>query len=198
MNARLDILELKEDILKWVSQGLPNAEIARNLNCKVDTLKSYYKKLGIEYSGNQNRKGMKHYEARIPIEQYLTSNSGNSQKRKRLVEEGIKEEKCECCGLSEWMGKPIPLELHHKDFNHYNNNIDNLQILCSNCHMQAHNYNSCNKNNLSASDESQKVESSLTNQSLVNGDVNSGEGSLNSIDNNNQLINGVETIKEDT
>ena len=40
------------------------------------------------------------------------------------------------------MGKPIPLELHHKDLNHYNNDINNLQILCSNCHMQEHNY--CN------------------------------------------------------
>jgi len=41
--ARLDILERKEDILQWVSQNLPNAEIARRLDCKVDTLKSYYK-----------------------------------------------------------------------------------------------------------------------------------------------------------
>ena len=65
-----------------------------------------------------------------------------STKRRKLIEEGIKEEKCEICGFSEWMGKPIPLELHHKDFNHYNNSLDNLQILCANCHMQAHNY--CN------------------------------------------------------
>ena len=54
--------------------------------------------------------------------------------------------KCECCGLSEWMGKPIPLELHHKDFNHYNNSLDNLQILCANCHMQAHDYCNYKKN----------------------------------------------------
>lgn len=62
--------------------------------------------------------------------------------KKLLIERGIKENKCECCGLSEWIGKPIPLELHHKDFNHYNNSLDNLQVLCANCHMQAHNY--CN------------------------------------------------------
>lgn len=54
------------------------------------------------------------------------SNVTNSAKRKRLIEEGIKEAKCEICNLSEWMGKPIPLELHHIDFNHYNNNLDNL------------------------------------------------------------------------
>lgn len=138
---RTDILERKEEILQWISEQLPNAEIARRLKCKVDTLKSYYKKMGIEYSGNMNRANMKHFESRKPIEEYLQGNASNSNKRIRLIEEGLKENKCEICGLSEWMGKPIPLELHHKDFNHYNNQLENLQILCSNCHMQAHNYN---------------------------------------------------------
>jgi 5-methylcytosine-specific restriction endonuclease McrA len=189
--ARLDILERKEDILQWVSQNLPNAEIARRLDCKVDTLKSYYKKLVIVYSGNSSRANLKHYESRIPIEKYLSGNSSNSSKRIRLIEEGIKENKCECCGLSMWQGKPIPLELHHKDLNHNNNSLDNLQILCSNCHMQAHNYN----NNLSALGKSQEVESSLTSRSLDSGDIIGGEDSLNSTE---KLINGVETIQEDT
>ena len=91
--------------------------------------------MNIEYSGNSSRKGFSHKEQRKPIEEYLQSNIANSKKRIRLIEEGIKENKCEICGLSEWMGKPIPLELHHIDCNHFNNSIDNLQILCSNCHM---------------------------------------------------------------
>lgn len=82
--------------------------------------------MGIEYSGNQTRKGMKRSEVRKPIEEYLEGNASNAAKRKRLIEDGLKEAKCECCGLTEWMGKPIPLELHHKDFNHYNNSLDNL------------------------------------------------------------------------
>lgn len=69
---------------------------------------------------------MKHYESRKPIEEYLRSAVANSKKRIRLIEEGLKENKCEICGLSEWMGKPIPLELHHRDFNHYNNELENL------------------------------------------------------------------------
>ena len=56
---RTDILERKEDILKWIEEDLPNAEIARRLACKVDTLKSYYTKMGITYSGNQSGKGIK-------------------------------------------------------------------------------------------------------------------------------------------
>lgn len=140
---RTDILDRKDDILRWVSEKLPNTEIARRLLCKVDTLRNYYKKMGICYNGNRNRAGLKHYEQRSTIEHMLTSGRTNASKRKRLIECWIKEEKCECCGLREWMGKPIPLELHHIDFNHYNNELSNLEILCSNCHMQKHNY--CNR-----------------------------------------------------
>lgn len=57
-----------------------------------------------------------------------------------MIKEGYKEYKCECCGLTEWRGKPIPLELHHKDGNHDNNKLDNLEILCPNCHAQTDNY----------------------------------------------------------
>lgn len=52
---------------------------------------------------------------------------------------------CEVCGVSEWMGKKISLEVHHKDGNNKNNKNDNLQILCLNCHSQTHNYRSKNK-----------------------------------------------------
>ena len=54
--------------------------------------------------------------------------------RKKLLEEGYKTHKCECCDLTEWMGKPIPLELHHKDGDRNNNTIENYELLCPNCH----------------------------------------------------------------
>ena len=44
--------------------------------------------------------------------------------------------KCECCGLSEWLGKPITLELEHVDADRKNNTRDNLKLLCPNCHSQ--------------------------------------------------------------
>ena len=46
----------------------------------------------------------------------------------------LKEEKCELCGLTHWLNGKIPLELDHIDSNHHNNSLDNLQILCPNCH----------------------------------------------------------------
>ena len=58
----------------------------------------------------------------------------SSKLRNKLIEEGVKEDKCEICGLSEWLGEHIPLELDHIDSNHENNNLVNLQIICPNCH----------------------------------------------------------------
>ena len=58
----------------------------------------------------------------------------------RLIDEGVRERKCENCGRVEWNGKPIPLELHHIDGDTTNNTDSNLQILCPNCHAQTDNY----------------------------------------------------------
>lgn len=57
-----------------------------------------------------------------------------------LLKENIKENKCEICGISEWHGKPIICQLHHKDGDNKNNILENLQILCPNCHSQTDTY----------------------------------------------------------
>lgn len=62
--------------------------------------------------------------------------------KKNLV--ALRGHQCEDCGLSEWNGKEIPLQVHHKDGNGLNNLLDNLQLLCPNCHAQTDNY--CGKN----------------------------------------------------
>lgn len=64
--------------------------------------------------------------------------------RLRLLEDGYFENKCCCCGLTEWLGQPIPLELHHKDGNKNNNNLSNLELRCPNCHYFTNTYKSKN------------------------------------------------------
>lgn len=57
-----------------------------------------------------------------------------------------KGRKCEICQLEKWLDKPITLELHHIDGNSDNNDLNNLQIICPNCHSQTDNYKAKNKN----------------------------------------------------
>ena len=136
INTRKDILERKDDILKWISENRPKAYICRELKCKPATLNSYLEKMGIVYKGNMSQKGYSKFEKRIPIEKYLNNEKCIStyKLKNKLLEYGIKQCKCEKCGLSEWLGVQIPLELHHIDGDTYNNNIENLEILCPNCH----------------------------------------------------------------
>ena len=63
--------------------------------------------------------------------------------RKRLLHE--RNYTCEECGIgNEYNGKPLSLELDHKDGNSKNNNIENLRILCPNCHSQTPTHRSKN------------------------------------------------------
>lgn len=77
-----------------------------------------------------------------PLGNILKTNSYyNSNKlKKRLFNENIKEKKCEICGNEIWNGSEIPLELHHINGDNTDNRIENLMILCPNCHAQTDTY----------------------------------------------------------
>ena len=133
---RNDILERKQEILQWISENQPEAYMCRELKCKPETLNSYLKKMNIDYEGNQSGKSFTKQKSKWTLEEYL-QNSADIQTNKvrtKLLEEGIKEHRCECCGLTEWLGEPIPLELHHIDGDRTNNVLENYQLLCPNCH----------------------------------------------------------------
>lgn len=55
--------------------------------------------------------------------------------------------KCEVCGVSEWNGKPLNMEIDHIDGIHTNNSPENLRIICPNCHSQTNTYKAKNKGN---------------------------------------------------
>lgn len=68
----------------------------------------------------------------ILVERSVYTNSGAL--KKRLLKEGVLSAQCARCGLSEWLGRSIPLELEHINGVRTDNRRENLQFLCPNCH----------------------------------------------------------------
>lgn len=65
--------------------------------------------------------------------------------KNKLIREGLLIPKCSSCELSNWLDKPIPLELDHINGQHYDNSLSNLRLICPNCHALTDNYRGKNK-----------------------------------------------------
>ncbi len=72
------------------------------------------------------------YSSGLPVSSFKLKN--------QLLKLGYKEHICEMCGSLEWLGEKIPLELHHVNGNRFDNRIENIQLLCPNCHSFTDNY----------------------------------------------------------
>lgn len=134
---RQDIVDRKQEVLKWIEENQSKAFICKQLKCKPETLESYLKKFGVTYVGNKGLKGKKTDSKRLSAIEYSKKHYCRSHELKiKLIQDGLKKHECEICGITKWMGKQVPIELDHIDGNHYNNELMNLRIVCPNCHAQ--------------------------------------------------------------
>lgn len=145
-----------EQIIVATNETSSASAAAQRLGIKYETYKKYAIRLGI-FKTNQAGKGISK-----PIcddRKFLLSDILNgkyphyhsNKLRIRLIESGIKNNKCESCGLSEWLGMKMRLELDHIDGNRYNHRLENLRILCPNCHSLTETYRGKNKSKNNAS-----------------------------------------------
>jgi 5-methylcytosine-specific restriction endonuclease McrA len=142
-NTRKDIEENHiQDIKKYIDEHMAFADMAKIFDCNIKTIIRISHKIDPNYHGNQGN-SRKHMISKHNVQDYLCLNGPNipsSRLHKWLLDDGIKKHICEKCGLSTWLGKPIPIELHHINGNRFNNRIENIKMLCPNCHAFTPNY----------------------------------------------------------
>jgi 5-methylcytosine-specific restriction endonuclease McrA len=139
----------KEKVIKICSEAISMAQAASELGVHFNTLKKVAKKFGC-YTPNQGMKGgKKPTNPKVDLNEILDGKHPTFQTFKlkmRLIKEGIFKNECSICTTSEWMGKPLMIELDHIDGNSRNHMLENLRMLCPNCHSQTETFRSKKRN----------------------------------------------------
>lgn len=134
----------KEILEPIVKESNSWAEVCRKLKIKEATGAQTYitniaKKLELNFlhfTGKAWNKG-KRAPTKVLDKHLVESSTISSHKLKLLlIKTGRKEAKCEICSLTKWNGEDIVLELDHINSEHSDNRIENIQIVCPNCHAQ--------------------------------------------------------------
>lgn len=111
---------------------------------KSEKVKAHNKTIGKEsYAKMVETKRNKHRETILKSD--YSELSYESLRFRVLYEQSSR---CNRCGLNEWLGQEITLELEHKDGNHHNNDRCNLELLCPNCHALTDTWRGRNKTKL--------------------------------------------------
>lgn len=125
----------KEQLQDAILESQTMAQAASKLQLAFSTFKRYAEKYEL-YDPNQGGKGTTKEKKSLQNVFSGKEHMVTWWLKKRLIREGYKNNKCEECGISEWNGKSITMELDHVDGNNGNNTLNNLKILCPNCHSQ--------------------------------------------------------------
>ena len=132
----------KEKLEAIVPQCKSIADLCRHFNIQPSTgAQSHLSKKVKEYqvdtshfTGQGWNKGMSFKKKDALVYCFKGSTITSHKLKLNLIRDGYKKASCENCGIDKWLGEDVVLELDHKDSDHFNNELSNLQILCPNCH----------------------------------------------------------------
>ena len=145
----------KQNLIDAVKTSYSYAEVLRKLNLKPAggnyiQLKKYIEEYSLDTShfmGQAWNKDKKRKTKPIALENKLVNNKfvNSNRLRLQLISSGIFEAICSNCKNDKWLGSSIPLELDHINGKREDNRIENLRLLCPNCHALTPTYRGKNK-----------------------------------------------------
>lgn len=133
----------KEEIEKIVKESFSVREVAEKLGYKKDgggTINSLHKMFDELQLDTSHFKGQGWKKDDYDFESFAENSKPKKAEKARKALVFLRGHKCESCGLTEWMGQPINLQIHHVDGDRTNNSLENLLLLCPNCHSFTDNY----------------------------------------------------------
>jgi hypothetical protein len=141
----------EEELRDAVRCAYSIAEVCRKLQIKAaggnyTTLKQKFKIWNIDTShfrGQGWNVGLTFKpNPKKPLSEILVKGSNYQpyKLKRRLLSESVLSPFCNCCGRTKWIDQQIPLELHHINGQRSDNRLENLELLCPNCHALTENY----------------------------------------------------------
>lgn len=140
----------KEFFKGVVSKSCSYTDLVRNLGLRPYcgnriTSKKYIELYKLDISHfTFGREKKNNFKSKISLKEILVENSLFSNTtilKNKLFKSGVKKRKCESCGQGEvWNGKKMALHLDHINGVNNDNRIENLRILCPNCHSTTKTY----------------------------------------------------------
>lgn len=146
----------EEEIRKIVAESISIREVAKKLGYVPDgggtakSLKAMFVELNIDTSHFKGQGWNKENYDYDSFKEGTVKKNGKTTLNPLIH---LRGRKCENCGLEEWLGQPINLEVHHIDGDRLNNNLNNLILLCPNCHSYTSNFCRSSKQKRKVSDE---------------------------------------------
>ncbi len=140
-----------EDLSNAVSSSTSLAQVLEKIKKKPSGgnythVKGLIRQLNLStehFTGQGHLKGKTHnWTKTIPLEELLVENCNYpaTKLKNRLIKAGLLKYQCSNCGIVDWCGKPLVLHIDHINGNHFDCRIENLRIMCPNCHSQTSTY----------------------------------------------------------
>lgn len=138
-----------EQIIAAALNSPSGAAAAVVLGIKYDTFRVHAKRLGV-FNPNPSGKGISkpiNDDRKFDLNEILDGKHPQyptGKLKKRILDKGLMHNVCSCCKITDWNNKNLVMHLDHIDGNSHNHKLDNLRMLCPNCHSQTETY--CGRN----------------------------------------------------
>lgn len=134
-----------EELREIVTESITYAEVMRKLGYTQNRgnsyaqFKKYLKDNNIDVSHFKGRAHGTSDTTKYTLDEILvkdTKYTNMTKLKNRVLEANLLEYKCAICGITHWNNKPLVLQLDHINGDNRDNRIENLRLLCPNCHSQ--------------------------------------------------------------
>lgn len=142
-----------EELKQLVSESITISELMRKLGYTANRgnsfegLKRYLQENNIDISHFKGKAHGTSKTEKYSLEEILVKDSpytNMTRLKEKVIKNKLLKYECSECGISTWRNKPLTLQLDHINGDNRDNRIENLRLLCPNCHSQTETY--CGKN----------------------------------------------------